>query len=74
MYPANFNLYRCSRGIKEPVVFKEIEKEVQKIIEVSRAGLTFEKTVSISNTDTEFENILNYRYYNLIADCFQALN
>lgn len=74
MYPANFNLYRCSRGIKEPAVFKEIEKEVQKIIKVSRAGLTFEKTISISNTDTEFENTLNYRYYNSFADCLQALN
>ena len=73
MYPANFNLYRCSRGIKQPAVFKEIEIEVQKIIKVSRAGLTFEKTISISNTDTEFKNTLNYRYYNSIADCLQAL-
>ena len=30
MYPTNFNLYRCSRGIKEPAVFKEIEKRGSK--------------------------------------------
>jgi hypothetical protein len=73
MYPANFNLYRCSRGIKKPAIFKDCEKEVQKIVKASHAGLTFEKTISISNTDTEFENILNYRYYNSIAECLQDL-
>ena len=74
MYPANFNMYRCSRGIKKPAIFKDCEKEVQKIVKASSAKLTFEKTISIQDTDTEYKNTLNYRYYNSTADCLQALN
>ena len=73
MYPAHFNLYRCSRGIKAPEITKEIEKDVQKKLKASSAKLTFEKTISIHNADTEYKNTLNYRYYNSIADCLQDL-
>jgi hypothetical protein len=73
MYPAHFNLYRCSRGIKAPDITKEIEKDVQKKLKASSAQLTFEKTISIHNADTEYKNTLNYRYYNSIADCLQDL-
>jgi len=73
MYPAHFNLYRCSRGIKAPDITKEIEKDVQKKLKASSAKLTFEKTISIQDTDTEYKNTLNYRYYNSIADCLQDL-
>lgn len=73
MYPANFNMYRCSKGIKQPAIFKEMEQEVQKILKASSAKLTFEKTISIEDTDTKFNNTLNYRYYNSIADCLQDL-
>jgi hypothetical protein len=73
MYPANFNIYRCSRGIKEPAIFKEVEQEVQKMLKASSAKLAFEKTISIQDAETEFENTLNYRYYNTISDCLQDL-
>lgn len=73
MYPTNFNLYRCSRGIKEPAIFKDCEKEVQKIVKASSAKLTFEKTITIQDSETEFNNTLNYRYYNSIAECLQDL-
>lgn len=64
MYPPKFNLYRASRGIKKPVVSYETEKEAQK--KVSAATLTFEKTIELSDTDSQFSNTINYRHYNLI--------
>lgn len=64
MYPPKFNLYRASRGIKKPVVSYETEKEAQK--KVSAGTLTFEKTIELSDTDSQFSNTINYRHYNLI--------
>ena len=65
MYPPKFNLYRASRGIKKPVVSYETEKEAQK--KVSAATLTFEKTIELSDSDSQFSNTINYRHYNLIG-------
>ena len=64
MYPPKFNLYRASRGIKKPLVTYETEKEAQK--KVSAATLTFEKTIELSDSDSQFSNTINYRHYNLI--------
>lgn len=64
MYPPKFNLYRCSRGIKKPIVTYETEIEAQK--KVSAGTLTFEKTIEISDTDSQFSNTINYRHYNLV--------
>lgn len=66
MYPPKFNLYRFSRGIKKPVVSYEKEIEAQK--KISAATLTFEKTIEISDSDSLFKNVINYRHYNLIRD------
>lgn len=62
LYPPNFNLYRCSRGIKKPVVSYMQEKDAEK--KVSAATLTFQQTVVIEDPDTGFENDISYRYYN----------
>lgn len=64
MYPAKFNLYRCSRGIRKPVVEYILQKDVQK--RVSSAKLTHESTVKISDELTDFNNTFNYKYYNKI--------
>ena len=64
MYPPKFNLYRASKGIKKPVVSYETEKEAQK--KVSAGTLTFEKTIELSDSDSQFSNTINYRHYNLI--------
>jgi len=64
MYPPKFNLYRCSRGIKKPVVTYETEKDAQK--KISAGTLTFEKTIELSDADSQFKNTINYRHYNLI--------
>lgn len=62
MYPADFNLYRFSRGVKKPVIEYMCDKEAQK--KVSADTLTYEKTVALS--DDDFINTINYRYYNSI--------
>ena len=64
MYPPKFNIYRRSRGIKDPIITYESEIEAQK--KVSAATLTFEKTIEISDSDSQFSNKINYRHYNLI--------
>ncbi|MEG1871160.1 MAG: hypothetical protein RR192_04105 [Peptostreptococcaceae bacterium] len=66
MYPPKFNLYRSSRGVKKPIVTYETEKEAQK--KISAGTLTFEKTIEISDSDSQFCNKINYRHYNLIRE------
>lgn len=63
MYPPNFNLYRCSQGIKQPLTERMRASEAEK--KTSADTLTFEKTISLSDEGTGFQNIINYRYYNL---------
>ena len=64
MYPPKFNLYRFSKGIKKPIVNYETEKKAQK--KVSAGTLTFEKTIKLTDADSQFSNVINYRHYNLI--------
>lgn len=64
MYPAKFNLYRCSRGIKKPDISYVLQKDAIK--KVSSAKLTYESTVKITDETRNFFNTLNYKYYNKI--------
>ena len=64
MYPPKFNLYRFSKGIKKPIVNYETEKKAQK--KVSAGTLTFEKTIKLTDSDSQFNNTINYRHYNLV--------
>lgn len=61
LYPTGFNLYRCSRGVKRPEVFKTTEAEAQKV--VGTAPLVFEKTLSITDASGTVVNVVNYRTY-----------
>jgi hypothetical protein len=65
MYPPKFNLYRCSKGVKKPVITYEIEEDARK--KASAGTLTFEKTLELTNVDCQFKKHINYRYYNLKA-------
>lgn len=62
LYPPQFNLYRCSRGIKKPIVSYQPEEMAQK--KVSAATLTYQKTIQLIDADNDFEKTINYRYYN----------
>lgn len=64
LYPPKFNLYRCSRGIKKPIVSYEREIEAQK--KISAGTLTFERTIKLTDSDSDYSNIINYRYYNKV--------
>lgn len=62
MYPPGFRIFRWSRGIKKPVISYITNDEAEK--KVSSAKLTYEKTVALSDEETNFNATLNYRYYN----------
>ena len=64
LYPPKFNIFRCSRGIKSPIVYYDSEEMAQK--KVSSAKLTFEKTIQLSDKENDFEKTISYRYYNKI--------
>lgn len=61
MYPPGFNIYRTSRGIKRPTVSTMTEGEDQKL--VGETPLTYEKTISLTDSTGEVKNIINYRTY-----------
>ncbi|MEG2540131.1 MAG: hypothetical protein RSA01_11110, partial [Clostridium sp.] len=64
LYPPKFNIYRCSRGIKKPMISYEREINAQK--KISAGTLTFERTIKLNDPNSEYSNIINYRYYNKI--------
>lgn len=64
LYPPKFNIYRCSRGIKKPVISYDSEIRAQK--KISAATLTFERTIKLTDNDSDYSNTINYRYYNKI--------
>ena len=63
LYPSGMNLYRCSRGIKKPVIDEMTEKEVQEILKDT--PLIYEKTISIEDDTGVVKNIINYRHYKM---------
>lgn len=62
LYPPKFNIYRKSRGIKDPVVTVLPYYEAMK--KAGSAKPTFSRTVRLSDDDTAFSNLLHYEYYN----------
>jgi len=62
LYPANFNMIRYSRGVKKPTEMFMCQEDAEK--KASAATLTFEKTVRLTDTDTDFDCLINTRYYN----------
>lgn len=65
LYPAGFNIYRHSRGVKMPQVYKITERKAQEII--GNAPLTYEKTIELIDDAGEIQNVINYRHYNRAA-------
>jgi hypothetical protein len=62
LYPLNFNMIRCSRGVKRPIEELISQEEAEK--KVSASTLTFEKTVMLQDLESDFETIINTQYYN----------
>lgn len=63
-YPVNFNMFRCSRGIKRPVEYMDYLESAEK--KVSAGTLTYEKTVQIIDLDNDFQTVINSRQYNMV--------
>lgn len=61
-YPANFNLYRCSRGIKRPITQEKLYKEA--LEKVGNGIETYRKTVELSDTESDFKLVIHTEYYN----------
>lgn len=64
LYPANFNMLRCSRGVKRPIEEMMYQDEVEK--KVSAATKTFESAVKLIDRENDFENIIIKEQYNSI--------
>ena len=62
LYPPGFNLYRSSRGVERPKIYKVTEEQARKY--VGDASLTYEKTIAVTDGAGETQNVVNYRTYN----------
>lgn len=63
MYPPNFNLYRCSKGIKRPQKIKMSYIEAKNYIKkIGCFQPTYESAFKIKTEN--FENVIQYKYYN----------
>lgn len=61
-YPPKFNIYRHSRGIKSPVSFYVNQAEAETM--VSGYCKTYERTLRLTDSDSNFDCIVNKSYYN----------
>lgn len=66
LYPAGFNIYRHSLGVKMPQVYRTTEGKAQEIID--EAPLTYEATIELTDEAGEVKNVINYRQYNRAAN------
>lgn len=66
LYPAGFNIYRHSRGVKMPQVYRTTEGKAQEFI--GAAPLTYEATIELTDEAGEVKNVINYRQYNRAAN------
>lgn len=62
LYPPKFNIYRCSRGIKQPIIEKQSYFEAQK--KIGSLKPTFKKAFEITDDSTGFKRSISYDYYN----------
>lgn len=62
MYPAGMHIFRWSRNCKKPSVKLCTASTAEKLVEGQT--LTYESTKHITDVDTGFESIINYRAYN----------
>lgn len=64
LYPANFNMLRCSRGVKRPVAEMMSQEDANK--KVSAATKTFESAIKLVDNENDFETVIIREQYNKI--------
>ena len=62
LYPANFNMIRCSRGIKGPV--EKMVSQAEANEKVLGATKTFETAVKLTDVEHSFDSVLIKEQYN----------
>ena len=62
LYPANFNMFRCSRGVRKPTVEMMSQEEANK--KVLGAAKTFESAIKLVDSDGDFETVIVKKHYN----------
>lgn len=61
LYPPGFNLYRSSRGVERPKIYKVTEEQAREY--VGDAPLTYERTVAVTDGAGDIQNVVNYRTF-----------
>lgn len=64
LYPANFNMLRCSRGVKRPTEELMTQEEATK--KVSGAAKTFSSAIKLTDNENDFETIIIKEQYNKV--------
>lgn len=64
LYPANFNMLRCSRGIKRPT--EEMLSQEMANKKVLGATKTFEIAVKLTDVENEFDSVIIKTQYNRV--------
>lgn len=64
LYPSNFNMIRCSRGIKRPVSEMMSQDAARK--KVLDAAKTFESAIKLIDSENDFESVIIKEQYNKI--------
>ena len=64
LYPANFNMLRCSRGVKRPVAEMMSQEDANK--KVSAATKTFESAIKLTDHENDFETVIIREQYNKV--------
>lgn len=63
MYPPGFRIFRWSRGCRKPIL-KDMEYQRAKK-QVDGLTPTYQKSIQITDDKTDYENVLQYEFYNL---------
>lgn len=64
LYPANFNMLRCSRGIKRPT--EEMLSQEMANKKILGATKTFETAVKLTDVENEFDSVIIKTQYNRV--------
>lgn len=62
LYPAGMRLYRCSRGVKKPVVDFMMPGDAQR--KVKGMHLTYENITELKDETQNFYSVIHTRQYN----------
>jgi len=66
LYPANFNMFRASRGVKRPIVEMLSQEDAEK--KALGATKTFESAIRLTDSENDFETVIIKEQYNKLRN------